>query len=77
MWKCEKTTDDDKEFSILNDICNSWIYPKCNHLIFFIYTISVATIMTPGFALNVPVKDFLLETSTIKIFICSSRTTLK
>ena len=32
---CEKTIDDDKESSILCDICNSWIHLKCNHLSFF------------------------------------------
>ena len=31
---CEKTIDNDKESSILCDICNSWIHPKCNHLNF-------------------------------------------
>ena len=29
---CGKTIDADKESSILCDICNSWIHPKCNHL---------------------------------------------
>ena len=31
---CEKAIDDDKESSILCDVCNSWIHPKCNHLNF-------------------------------------------
>ena len=66
---CEKTIDDDKESSIFCDNCNAWIHPKCNHLNFLDFRILVATIMTPGFALNAPVKHFLLETSTIKIFI--------
>ena len=34
----------------------------------------MAIIVTPGFASNVTVKHFLLETSTIKIFIPSSKT---
>ena len=31
---CEKTIGNDKESSILCDICNSCIHPKCNHLNF-------------------------------------------
>ena len=66
---CEKTIDHDKDSSILCDICNSWIHPKCNHLNFVDFQHISATIMAPGFALNLPVKHFLLETSTIKILI--------
>ena len=56
-------TIDDVTFVTHGYILNVIIY------IFLIFNILVATIVTLGFALNSPVKHFLLETSTIKTFI--------
>ena len=31
---CQKSVGDDKESSVLCDLCKSWIHPKCNNLNF-------------------------------------------
>ena len=55
---CEKTIDDDKEFSILCDICNSWIHPKCNHLNFLDFQHISGNNNDPWFCFKCTCKTF-------------------
>ena len=59
----EKTIDDGKEFYV-TFVTHGYILNVIIEL-FLISNILVARIVTPGFALNVPMKYFLWETTTI------------
>ena len=55
---CEKTIDDGKESSILCDICNSWIHPKCNHLNFLDFQHTNGNSNDPWFCFKCTCKTF-------------------
>ena len=65
---CEKTIDDDKESSILCDICNSWIHPKCNHLNFLDFQHISGNNNDPWFCFKCTCKIFIFRNLNNQIF---------
>ena len=55
---CEKIIDNDKESSILCEICNSLIHPKCNHLNFLDFQHISGNNNDPWFCFKCTCKTF-------------------